>query len=96
MWTEEQAVSYFLENSDSSETTVRSEIQRYFASPGQATAYKIGMINIQQARSNAEAILGDEFDIRAFHDLVLGAGALPLPMLHARVESWATNLREAN
>ena len=96
MWTEEQAVSYFLENSDSSETTVRSEIQRYFTSPGQATAYKIGMINIQQARSNAEAILGDEFDIRAFHDLVLGAGALPLPMLHARVESWATNLREAN
>jgi len=96
MWTEEQAVSYFLENSDSSETTVRSEIQRYFTSPGQATAYKIGMINIQRARSNAEAILGDDFDIRAFHDLVLGAGALPLPMLHARVESWATNLREAN
>ena len=96
MWTEEQAVSYFLENSDSSETTVRSEIQRYFTSPGQATAYKIGMINIQRARSNAEAILGDDFDIRAFHDLVLGAGALPLPMLHDRVESWAANLREAN
>ena len=95
-WSEEQAVNYFLDNSDSSETTVRSEIQRYFASPGQATAYKIGMMNIQQARSNAEAILGDDFDIKAFHDLVLGAGALPLPMLHARVESWAANLRETN
>ena len=95
-WSEEVAVSYFLENSDSSEATVKSEIQRYFASPGQATAYKIGMMNIQQARSNAETILGELFDIRAFHDLVLGAGALPLPMLHARVESWANNVKESN
>ena len=95
-WSEEEAVNYFLENSDSSEATVKSEIQRYFASPGQATAYKIGMMNIQQARSNAETILGEQFDIRAFHDLVLGAGALPLPMLHARVESWANNLKESN
>ena len=95
-WSEEEAVSYFLENSDSSEATVKSEIQRYFASPGQATAYKIGMMNIQLARTNAEAILGERFDIRAFHDLVLGAGALPLPMLHARVESWANNIMESN
>ena len=95
-WSEEEAVNYFLENSDSSEATVKSEIQRYFASPGQATAYKIGMMNIQQARSNAETILGEQFDIRAFHDLVLGAGALPLPMLHARVESWANNVKESN
>ncbi len=87
-WTEEQAVAYFLENSATPESAVRSEIQRYFANPGQATAYKIGMMNIQQARANAESALGDAFDIREFHDLILGAGALPLPLMHARVESW--------
>ena len=95
-WSEEEAVNYFLQNSDSSEATVKSEIQRYFTSPGQATAYKIGMMNIQQARAYAENTLGDEFDIRAFHDLVLGAGALPLSMLHKRVQNWADNLKDSN
>lgn len=95
-WTEEQAVEYFLNNSDTSESAVRSEIRRYFTSPGQATAYKIGMMNIQQARANAEAALGDQFDIRAFHDVVLGAGALPLPLMHARVDSWIEQLQAAN
>ncbi|NKB34483.1 MAG: DUF885 family protein [Pseudomonadales bacterium] len=92
-WTEEQAVEYFLTNSDSSESSVRSEIKRYFANPGQATAYKIGMMNIQQARANAEAALGDDFNIRAFHDLILGAGALPLPLMHARVDRWIEEVR---
>ena len=87
-WTEEQAVEYFFDNSDSSTATIRSEIKRYFASPGQATAYKIGMLNIQEARYNAEIALGEKFDIREFHDVVLGAGALPLPLMHGRVERW--------
>lgn len=95
-WTEEQAVDYFLSNSDSSESSVRSEIKRYFANPGQATAYKIGMMNIQQARANAAAALGDDFDIRAFHDLILGAGALPLPLMHARVDRWVAEVQAAN
>ena len=95
-WTEEQAVDYFLSNSDSSESSVRSEIKRYFANPGQATAYKIGMMNIQQARVNAEAALGNDFDIRAFHDLILGAGALPLPLMHARVDRWVAEVQSAN
>ena len=95
-WTEEQAVDYFLSNSDSSESSVRSEIKRYFANPGQATAYKIGMMNIQQARANAEAALGNDFDIRAFHDLILGAGALPLPLMHARVDRWVAEVQSAN
>ena len=90
-WTEEQAVAYFMENSATPESVVRSEIQRYFANPGQATAYKIGMMNIQQARADAEATLGDAFDIREFHDLVLGAGALPLSLMHARVGAWVDN-----
>ena len=53
-------------------------------------------MNIQQARAYAENTLGDRFDIREFHDLVLGAGALPLSMLHKRVQNWADNLKESN
>ena len=90
-WTEEEAVEYFFNNSDSSAATIQSEIKRYFASPGQATAYKIGMISIQQARRNAEKLLGEKFDIKEFHDVILGAGALPLPLMHARVERWVEN-----
>lgn len=87
-WTEDQAVDYFLENSAIPEGAVRSEVQRYFTGAGQATAYKIGMMNFQQARANAEEALGDKFDIRGFHDVVLGAGAVPMPVMHARVERW--------
>ncbi len=95
-WTEEQAVQYFLDNSAIPEGAVRSEVQRYFANPGQATAYKIGMMNFQQARANAEAALGEAFDVRAFHDVVLGAGAVPMPMMHARVERWVSDTLAAN
>jgi uncharacterized protein (DUF885 family) len=95
-WTEEQAVEYFLTNSSIPESAARSEVQRYFANPGQATAYKLGMMNIQQARANAEAALGDDFDIREFHDIVLGAGALPLPLMHARVERWVEDVQSTN
>ncbi len=94
-WTEEQAVQFFLDNSPIPEGAVRSEVQRYFSNPGQATAYKIGMMNFQQARANAEAKLGDAFDIREFHDVVLGAGAVPMPMMHARVERWVES-KQAN
>ena len=87
-WTEQEAVDYFLANSPIPPPAVRSEVQRYFANPGQATAYKIGMMNIQEARARAEEQLGNAFDIRAFHDLVLGAGGLPMPILHARVDRW--------
>ncbi|MDN3639336.1 DUF885 domain-containing protein [Simiduia curdlanivorans] len=87
-WTEEQAVAYFLANSSIPETAVRSEVQRYLVWPGQATAYKIGMIKIQQLRAKAETALGDKFDIRGFHDTILGGGALPVPMLEDRVDRW--------
>lgn len=87
-WSEDQAVQYFLDNTPIPEGAVRSEVRRYFANPGQATAYKIGMMNFQEARANAEAAMGDDFDIRAFHDIVLGAGAVPIPMMHARVQRW--------
>ncbi|KCZ91600.1 DUF885 domain-containing protein [Hyphomonas johnsonii] len=87
-WTEEQAVQYFLANAAVTEAQARSEIQRYIVMPGQATAYKIGMIKIQELRAKAEAELGDKFDIRGFHDTVLGGGAMPLEILERRVDTW--------
>jgi uncharacterized protein (DUF885 family) len=92
-WTQEEAVQYFLENSPQPEATVRSEIERYIITPGQATAYKIGMLKLQELRARAQAALGDRFDMRAFHDTVLGGGSLPLPVLEARVDRWIEGLR---
>jgi len=94
-WTEEQAVHYFLENAAITETQARSEVQRYIVMPGQATAYKIGMIKIQELRANAEAELGDKFDIRGFHDTVLGGGALPLELLERKVDAWIEEVKAA-
>jgi uncharacterized protein (DUF885 family) len=87
-WTEQQAVDYFRANSSVPDAAIKSEIQRYLVYPGQATAYKIGMIRIQDLRRKAEAELGDKFDIRGFHDTVLGGGAMPLDLLERRVDRW--------
>lgn len=87
-WTEQQAVDYFRANSSVPDAAIRSEIQRYLVYPGQATAYKVGMIRIQELRRKAESELGEGFDIRGFHDAVLGGGALPLDLLERRVDGW--------
>lgn len=87
-WSEEQAVQYFLANSATTEAQARSEVRRYMVTPGQATAYKIGMLKIQELRRKAEAALGPRFDLRAFHDTVLSGGSLPLTMLEQRVDRW--------
>ena len=87
-WTQEQAVQYFFENSAIPEGAVRSEVRRYLTTPGQATSYKVGMLKIEELRRHAEATLGEQFDIRGFHDVVLGGGALPMPLLEARVNNW--------
>ncbi len=87
-WTEQQAVDYFKANTAIPDASVRSEVQRYITWPGQATAYKIGMIRIQELRRRAEDELGERFDIRGFHDAVLGGGALPMNLLERRVEQW--------
>ncbi|MFV8780821.1 DUF885 domain-containing protein [Microbulbifer sp. SA54] len=92
-WSQEQAVEYFLENSAIPEGAVRSEVRRYLTLPGQATSYKIGMLKIQELRAKAEKELGDQFDIRAFHDTVLGGGALPLPLLEKRVNDWIVSVK---
>ena len=87
-WTQQQAVEYFMANSPTPEDAIRSEIRRYFVWPGQATSYKIGMIKIQELRELAQKELGDKFTMAGFHDTVLGGGALPLPVLEARVKRW--------
>lgn len=87
-WSEEQAVKYFLDNSATTEAQARSEIRRYLVIPGQATSYKIGMLKIQDLRRKAESALGAKFDVRGFHDTVLGGGALPLTILEKRVDRW--------
>ena len=87
-WTEQQAIEYFDANSAIPLAAIRSEVRRYLIMPGQATAYKIGMIRIQDLRRKAEAALGARFDIKGFHDTVLGGGALPLTLLEKRVDQW--------
>ena len=87
-WSQEQAVQYFLANSATTEAQARSEVRRYMVLPGQATSYKIGMLKIQELRRKAEAALGSRFDIRAFHDTILGGGALPLTVLEQRVDRY--------
>ena len=87
-WGEKRAVQYFIDNSPQAQGAIRSEIQRYITGPGQATAYKIGMMKFQELRVDAESVLKNNFDIRTFHDVVLGAGALPMPLLESRVDRW--------
>ncbi|HBF90948.1 MAG TPA: DUF885 domain-containing protein, partial [Hyphomonas atlantica] len=94
-WTEEEAVQYFLNNTAITEAQARSEIQRYIVMPGQATSYKIGMMKIQQLRKKAEDELGDKFDIKGFHDTVLGGGAMPLEILERRVDQWIAEQQAA-
>lgn len=94
-WTEQQAIDYFLEKTPIAQGAVISEVRRYIVWPGQATAYKIGMIKILQLRDKARQQLGDRFDIRAFHDTVLSGGALPLDVLEKRVDNWIASVKES-
>jgi uncharacterized protein (DUF885 family) len=87
-WTREQVVNYFRAHSSMAESGIQSETDRYIAVPGQALGYKIGQLTILRLREEAREELGDRFDIRAFHDEVLGAGALPMDVLEARMRSW--------
>ena len=87
-WSEQDAIDYARENSPNSDGQIVAEMRRYLVMPGQATAYKIGMLRIQELRARAEDALGADFDIRGFHDTVLGGGALPLTMLEQQVDQW--------
>ncbi|MDV3256080.1 MAG: DUF885 domain-containing protein [Lysobacter sp.] len=94
-WTQKQAVDYFAANSSIPLEAVEAEVRRYITWPGQATSYKIGMIKIQELRARAEKELGDDFDIREFHDAVLGGGALPLTLLERKIDQWIADEKKA-
>ena len=94
-WNEAKAIQYFKDNSSISDNAIKAEVQRYMVIPGQATGYKIGMLKIQELRQRAETQLGDQFDIRQFHDIILGSGALPLELLERHVDSWIEETKQA-
>jgi uncharacterized protein (DUF885 family) len=87
-WTRQQMVDYFHDHSGMDETTIQTEVDRYIAWPAQALAYKIGQLKILELRDRAKKALGDKFDLRAFHDQVIGSGALPLDVLSDRIDAW--------
>jgi uncharacterized protein (DUF885 family) len=87
-WTRQQAIEYFAEATGSAMSDVTSAIDRYIAWPGQALGYKLGMIKFVELRDKAKAELGDKFDIKAFHDLILLKGARPLSIVESDIDSW--------
>ncbi len=87
-WTRQQAIEFFRDNAAKTEHDIVNEIDRYISMPGQALAYKVGQLKIRALRADAELRLGDKFDIRAFHDELLGGGALPLDVLQQRMDQW--------
>src|SRR5690606_5629091 len=92
-WTREQAIQYLLDNTPNSEGEARKAIERYIAYPGQATAYLIGKTEILRVREEAKAELGNRFDIRTFHDVVLGSGPVPLSIMRENVENWVKQVK---
>ncbi|QJD90390.1 DUF885 domain-containing protein [Duganella dendranthematis] len=94
-WTRQQVVDFFHAHSGIEEVEVQSETDRYIVWPGQALGYKIGQLKILELRDYARKELGDRFDIRAFHDQVLGAGALPMDVLEAHIKQWVASQKQA-
>jgi uncharacterized protein (DUF885 family) len=87
-WTRDQAIYYFKQNTGKSDQDIENEVDRYIGWPGQALAYKLGQLKIQALRAEAEKALGARFDLRAFHDQILGSGALPLSLLESDTRAW--------
>lgn len=94
-WSEAQALEFYSANSPQPVGKIRSEIRRYFVMPGQATSYKVGMVKILALRDEARTALGPRFDLKGFHDVVLGGGSVPLPVLEGRVRRWVASRRNA-
>ena len=95
-WTRDQAIAYMLDNSGIGRIDAAAEVDRYIANPGQALAYKVGAMTIQRLRDEARAALGPRFDIRQFHDQVLGSGALPLAVLEDKIHRWIADQAPAS
>ncbi len=95
-WKRDRAIEFFKANAAKTEHDIVNEIDRYISFPGQALAYKIGQLRIKGLREEATRRLGDRFDVRDFHDVVLGAGAVPLDILSANVEEYIQQTLQDN
>jgi uncharacterized protein (DUF885 family) len=94
-WTREEAIDYMVANTGMTTTEVTTEIERYIVMPGQACAYKIGMLKILELREKAKLALGENFDLREFHNVVLKNGAVPLDILEELVDEYIAELKKA-
>jgi uncharacterized protein (DUF885 family) len=92
-WTREQAIEFFRANAAKTDQDIVVEIDRYIVWPGQALGYKMGQPKIRALRTTAERALGSRFDVRAFHDIVLGQGAVPLDVLERQVNGWVARVQ---
>jgi prolyl oligopeptidase len=92
-WSRERAIKFFAANTAKAMLDIRNEIDRYIAWPGQALAYKIGEMKIQELRAKSEKQLGKKFDIREFHEVVLGSGAVTLDILETNVNAWIQRVK---
>ncbi len=95
-WSKEQAIAYMRDNSALTDTNIEAEVNRYISWPGQALGYKLGELRIRALRARAEQALGPRFDLRAFHDEVIGAGPLPLDLLETRINDWIARQQAAH
>jgi uncharacterized protein (DUF885 family) len=93
-WTRQQMVDYFHEHSAIDETNIQAEVDRYIAWPGQALGYKMGQLKILELKQKAQTALGPKFDIRAFHDVILDSGALPMDVLERRLDDWISTQKK--
>jgi uncharacterized protein (DUF885 family) len=91
-WTRDQAIDFFRANAAKTDQDISVEVDRYIVWPGQALGYKMGQLKIRQLRTNAERQLGVRFDVRRFHDVVLGQGAVPLDVLERQVAAWVKKI----
>ena len=92
-WSRQQAIDYFMENSPMSQGTIEGEVDRYIGMPGQALAYMIGRLEIMRMRDEAQAALGERFDIKGFHDTVLSSGLVPMETLDRMVKDWVASVQ---
>lgn len=93
-WTRDQAIEYFRANTAKTDQDIVVEVDRYIVWPGQALGYKMGQLKIRELRTNAERQLGPRFNVRAFHDVVLGQGAVPLGVLERQVKAWSASVQQ--